>query len=317
MLWLFRTLILYESKYGSTEEVAKKLALILGPAKYCRVNEFKEEYKEFDLFIIGSPVYEESVDEKIIKFALNNTDWLQNKKVVLFCTCLSKVRSTVYLSGLKKILKRSVLLETAFGGKFDIEKLDSSDHDSIVSFMKTLHIPVKSMDITNNAEVIDYALKIKSLKDSFINSVPEAELKTEVESFLYSHNSCVLCTGFNENVRSTPIEYMYKDGYIYFLTEGGEKFANILQNKNVSISIFESYKSMADLAGMQIQGKAEIVIQDDEYNQILSYKGINYETLKKYPINMNILKVRALKAEFLYSKFKSMGYEARQILNFK
>lgn len=183
--------------------------------------------------------------------------------------------------------------------------------------MKSMHISPQNMDITNNGEIIDFALKIKNLKDTLIKPVPENELGTQIENFLTSHNTCVLCTGFNENVRSTPIEYIYKDNCLYFMTEGGEKFANILQNNNVSISIFENYISMADLAGMQITGKAEAVTENDEYSKALSCRGINYEALKKYPINMNILKVKVLKVEFLFSKFKNRGFEARQILYFK
>ncbi len=52
-----KTLIIYESKYGTTEKIAKYLSLVLGPAKYCKTTEFNGEYKDFNLIILGSPIY--------------------------------------------------------------------------------------------------------------------------------------------------------------------------------------------------------------------------------------------------------------------
>ena len=50
---MIRTLVLYSSKYGSTRDAAKIIALIKGPAVYCSVDEFKPEYREFDLLRFG------------------------------------------------------------------------------------------------------------------------------------------------------------------------------------------------------------------------------------------------------------------------
>ena len=68
---------------------------------------------------------------------------------------------------------------------------------------------------------------------------------------------------------------------MYFITEGGEKFANILLNNMVSISVYENYESMMKLAGMQITGRASIVdCNSQEYMDILGIKGINSEHIK-------------------------------------
>ena len=87
---MIRTLIVYSSKYGSTRDAAKIIALINGPAMYCSVDEFKPEYKEFENIVIGSPLHQEKLDPKIIKFVKNNREWLKEKPVSLFCTCLNK-----------------------------------------------------------------------------------------------------------------------------------------------------------------------------------------------------------------------------------
>lgn len=141
-------------------------------------------------------------------------------------------------------------------------------------------------------------------------------LKSIVDEFLRSHNTCTLSTSFNGRVRATPIEYNHFNGHIYLLSEGGEKFANILLNGNVSLAIYEDYTSMNNLAGMQISGTASLVEDSAEFKDIIKMKGLNFEFIKNLPINMNILKIEILKIEFLYSKFKERGYEARQVIKF-
>ena len=58
---MIRTLVLYSSKYGSTKDAARIIALITGPAVYCSVDEFKPEYREFEFVVIGSPMYQEKL----------------------------------------------------------------------------------------------------------------------------------------------------------------------------------------------------------------------------------------------------------------
>jgi menaquinone-dependent protoporphyrinogen IX oxidase len=87
---VIRTLIIYSSKYGSTKDAARIIALITGPAMYCDVTDFKEEYKEFENIVIGSPIIQEKLEPSIIEFVDKNRDWLNKKPISLFCTCLDK-----------------------------------------------------------------------------------------------------------------------------------------------------------------------------------------------------------------------------------
>jgi menaquinone-dependent protoporphyrinogen IX oxidase len=84
------TLILYESKYGFTEMIAKNLSLILGPAKYYRTSEFKGDINCYETVIICTPVYSDNACSNIIEYVSNNSKWLKQKKVILVCTCLAK-----------------------------------------------------------------------------------------------------------------------------------------------------------------------------------------------------------------------------------
>ena len=47
--------------------------------------------------------------------------------------------------------------------------------------------------------------------------------------------------------------------------------------------------------------------------EVLSRKGIKIENISKLPFNMNIIKITPKKYEFLYSKFKQLGFDSKQI----
>jgi menaquinone-dependent protoporphyrinogen IX oxidase/uncharacterized protein YhbP (UPF0306 family) len=314
---MIRTLVLYSSKYGSTSDAAKIIALINGPAVYCSVDEFKPEYREFDFYVLGSPVYEEKLDPSIIEFANKNRDWLKDKAVSLFCTCLDKNGGLDQLRSLEKLMDIQTLTMKAIGGRLIIDLLDEEDHDKIKEFLKLVKLPLEDMNFYNPEEVVNYSMKLKSHKDDLLISLEENKVKQAIEDFLKSHNTCTLATCHSDRVRSTPIEYNYIEGFLYLISEGGEKFANLTLNKDVSVAVYEDYTGMNNLKGMQITGRASMVEDEsDEYSSVLKLKGLNVDVIKSMPINMNMIKIVIEKVEFLNSKFKMEGGDARQIYKY-
>lgn len=310
------TLILYESNYGFTEMVAKNLSLILGPAKYCRTSEFKGDGNSYDTIVICTPVYLEGANSKVIEYVSKNSDWIKQKKVILICTCLAINMVHQYLKPLNAILGESIVLQSAIGGRLILNKLSSSDYDLIRQFCNKTGFSFTDYDLFDMQKFIELALHIKSIKDSIAKPVEPQLLRKYIVQFITNHNTCTLATGQGDNPRATPIEYIYKDNYMYFLSEGGQKFANILLNPNVSVCIYDAYKSMKELGGMQITGTAEIIdIKSEEYISVLSYKGLNPEKISSLPVNLNLIKVHINKFEFLWSEFSKLGYSTKQILN--
>ncbi len=308
-----RTLIIYESKYGCTREVAKNLSYILGPSCYCTVDEFKDEYKNFDFFVIGTPIYFENVEQKIINFLSDNKGWLIKKRVVIFCTCIYQ-NCKRYLLSIKQILDNNVIDTKAIGGRLNINILDMHDYTMMKSFCKKTGMPFRSINLYSLEEVVNYGLKLKNIKESFLERMPRDELINYVDDFLNSHNTCTLSTSYNGRVRSTPIEYIYNNSTMYFLSEGGQKFSNILLNSKVSISVYEPFTVMEKLAGMQITGKASIIQRNtDEYREVLKLKNIDEDKVFSLHVLMNLIKVEVKKVEFLYYKFKDLGYNVKQI----
>ena len=311
-----KTLIIYESKYGTTEKIAKYLSLVLGPAKYCKTSEFKDEFKDFDLILLGSPIYSGKIVPKIIDFIEKNINWLKTKKIALFCTCISTKDGNENLTKLEKILGK-VITKRALGGILKHNKLDEEDSQALKEFSEKIGFTFDDTDNFNLEDIINYGLELKSLKDDLIPLMPSLQLKNLIEEFLDSHNTCTLSTSYKERVRSTPIEYTYNNGYIYLISEGGEKFANLLLNNNVSIAVYEDYIGMNNLAGMQITGIASLIERNEnEYKDVITMKGLNLNFINNMAVNMNIIKIKIIKIEFLYSKFKKMGYEPKQIFIF-
>ncbi|SHE48295.1 pyridoxamine 5'-phosphate oxidase family protein [Caloramator proteoclasticus] len=169
-----------------------------------------------------------------------------------------------------------------------------------------------------NIEIIcKLSKELKVLRDKLvIKEMPTEKLKFFVEEYINSNTTCILTT-CGIGVRATPIEYTYKDGYLYFLTEGGEKFSNLYLNNRVSIAIYDKYQGMNKLFGMQIEGEAYFVeFASNEYKKIVDLKGYKFENIVNLPFKLNMIKVKINKVEFLNSKFKQMGYDAKQIFYF-
>jgi len=314
---MLKTLVVYSGKYGTTEDVAKTISLITGPARYCSVGNFKEEYRDFEFVVLGAPVYKGKLDQPMMEFVKQNSDWLNTKSVAAYCTCLDTNGGLRELNNLSLDYQVEFVTLKALGGRLILEDLDSDDQVSIEEFLELVKFPHEDIDFYNKEEVIKFSLKLKSLKEGLLKELDHKKLVNTVEEFINSHNTCTLATCNAGRVRSTPIEYNYLNHHLYLLSEGGEKFSNLLLNSNVSVSIYDSFKDMNSLAGMQITGKASIVSEmSDEYEAVIKLKGLNMEALNRLPVVLNMIKIDITRIEFLYSKFKDMGVDPKQILEY-
>lgn len=278
-----KTLILYESHTGFTETIANQMALILGPAFCSRASTFEGDPAAYDFIVLCTPGYSGIIDQKLLSFIEKNHESICTKRVVLLCTCLDEEEAFQCLSPLRKLLGQSVIFSS-------------------------------SVQEEAENQTIRLALEIKALRgDAGIPADPEY-LDKAIEEFILHHNTCALATGYDTSVRATPIEYTYLKGFFYFLSEGGEKFANLLRNPAVSLCIFNEYTGMSDLSGMQIKGEAELVaVGSQEYRAILDHKKINFEKLRTLAVTLNMIKVTVKKIEFLYSAFSRDGLDVKQV----
>jgi hypothetical protein len=243
-------------------------------------------------------------------FIKREREWLREKKLAFFCTCLNGQEGLRILREVEDDLGGNVIELGVLGGKLELERLKESD------FTSRMGLPPLGMDLFSQEEVINWSLHIKDLRDDIPDSMPVLKLKKAVEVFINSHNTCTFSSGSEDRVRATPVEYTYYQGQMYIFSEGGEKFANILLNENVSVAIYDAYTDMEHLKGMQITGIAELVADFEEYQRVLELKGLNMDFIQQLKVDLKLIRVQIEKVEFINSKFKDKGYQVRQILKF-
>lgn len=313
---MIKTLILYESRYGSTWEAANIISLILGPSRRIPVSQFSEKHRGYDFIVLGTPIYNGKIHPKMQIFLDNEAEWLDGKNIALFCTCLNGSEGLRVLREVEDTLKGNILELGVLGGRLEMDRLNERDYQALKEYISREGLPSQGMNLFNREEVVDLALRLMGIRDTLLVEVSSSQLRSEVEEFLKEHNTCTLATNAQGRVRATPLEYQYSQGHIYILSEGGRKFANLLSNPQVSVAIYEDYTGMGNLKGMQITGQAIIVEDMVEYEQAIKMKGLTMNYIKSLPVDLKLIRVDMEKVEFLNSQFEKEGYSSRQVLKF-
>jgi len=141
-------------------------------------------------------------------------------------------------------------------------------------------------------------------------------LQARIDSFIRDHNTGALATASEEFVRCTPIEYNFVNGYIYLFSEGGMKFKALKDNKKIGFYIFEPFEGFNKVKGLQITGRAEMIEPFcDEYLQVMEYKHIPLEAMKKLPNFLNLIKILPDSYDLLDSDLTKDGFGNRQHLD--
>ena len=309
--------VLYGSRYDTTREIAQALARILGPARASSVDVFAPSACACEFVVIGTPIFGEVPDPHVMRFVEENQDWLAQRKVALFTSSLASDESGRYRTSLSRLIGPSLVSEASFGGRLDIASLDTADRTAMDASARATGSSVNNADTLDWSAVAAWGLKLRSIRDSLGSHLDDGSLQSEIDSFLSSHNTCALATAGDGSVRATPIEYVYAAGCLYFLSEGGAKFANLLLNPHVSVCIFDPYHTMADIGGLQLTGTARLVDPlDGDADRVLGAQHLTREKLEQLPFDLNIIEVRLQRAELLLSSLSKRGVDSRQTYDF-
>ena len=308
------TLILYESRYGTSKTVANTICPILGPAKSFDINDSPQNIKYYSNVVLIFSLYGNSSCEKILKYINDNQLDFSKKRVALICVGLNKQDGENNLNKLKNIINKKEVFTKFINGEMIINKLSPEDKDKIKEFCFKMDIPFGDLGKFHDDEVLELSKDLREYFNTPQFIPPTNVTKREIEKFLANKNTCTLTTGYKDFIRATPIEYEYYDGEIFIISEGGLKFIGLSKNSNVSLCIYEDYTNMNNLCGLQISGEAQIIEPwSEEYVEILRRKDLNIDNISKLPFDMNVIKIKPKKYEFLYSKFKNLGYDSKQI----
>ncbi|HBB28975.1 MAG TPA: hypothetical protein DC000_06970 [Clostridiales bacterium] len=127
-----KALICYDTKYGSTNEICKYIKsgikMDTDIKKVCEVDSL-----DYDIIIIGSPIFIGKPMRSIENFIINNKEKLRDKKIAVFVTCWAMATkygdaSKEFLNQIKKNLPPSDLIcEKALPGKLLLDKISEKD----------------------------------------------------------------------------------------------------------------------------------------------------------------------------------------------
>lgn len=126
-----KTLIVYDSKHGSTEKICNWIKEGIGDADICKVNNVSS--LNYDLILVGSPIYFGKPLKSVTSFLENKRDELVDKKIIPFVVCLWNGKK--YLSKLKKFIP-NIEDGKIFGGRFLFHRLNKEECVNFGRMMK-------------------------------------------------------------------------------------------------------------------------------------------------------------------------------------
>jgi len=144
-------LICYDTKYGSTTEICRNISLGMkintDIKNISEINSF-----DYDLIIIGSPVFIGKPMKSVVDFIVANYENLKNKKIAVFVTCWAMATqygasSGEFLEQLKKYLPDCHLIcERALPGKLLLNKITERDQKTMERLLRRLDAMSEQFD---------------------------------------------------------------------------------------------------------------------------------------------------------------------------
>lgn len=313
---MVNTLVIYEGKYGTSRQVAHNVGAIIGNCKVLPIQEATQELNAFQNVVIVFCFrgYDTLSHTKL--YLKERQQQLKDKKLAVIGVGLTISDMAAYLKGITDIVEIREEMTYFVQGELEVTGLTKEDYKVLEAFTQKVKIPLQDMGKLSLKEVSEIGEQLRQQLHVNHNPMQVEDLKREIDGFIKKHNMLALATGSGNEVRCSPVEYIYEEGSFFIITEGGLKFRGLTQNNKVSFSIYDAYEGMDKLGGLQVTAKAKMVpIFSVEYIKIMGIRGIKIETLQKLPIDLYMVKLQPLKYEFLYSPLAKRGYEAKQCLS--
>ncbi len=141
------------------------------------------------------------------------------------------------------------------------------------------------------------------------------DVRKNAEEYISSHNIATLATCAKGLPHSSTVEYA-NDGFVLFFSTNPEsqKAKNIKENRNVSLTIDEDYKDWTKIKGIQIDGIAEEITDEEEIKKAMDIYVTKFPFVVNFPPSPNrMYKIVPKKLYFLdYKK----GFGHRDIIEF-
>lgn len=159
-----KALVAYDTRYGTTEEIAHWLAE--GLSTDCDVKNVADVTDlNYDLIVIGSPIYTDEPLPSVVQFLRDRRALLGSKNVALFLVYDKLIASKLdkYEEMIREQAPPNVLGVAIFGGYMDVNKLTEHDRRTIDDFFNRLGQRYDILDNRDKNEVLQFAQRLKNL----------------------------------------------------------------------------------------------------------------------------------------------------------
>ena len=118
-----KTVILYESKHGTTEKCATYIKDKHNIQDIMKISEFNGKISDYERIIIGTPVYIGQINKKVKAFIELNQDILFGKEVMIFICGMNdeNYEQMLTMNFSEDMIKHARIIHV--GGAYDFHKL--------------------------------------------------------------------------------------------------------------------------------------------------------------------------------------------------
>lgn len=163
-------LVIYDTKYGSTKQIAETIGQVL-EMEALSVETIDD--LQADFVVLGCPIYAGKLLPSMIDFLTVKKEVLKKKKVALFIVCGDQGTVTVqgeetggkaYLKEIKRFLEVETIAEKAFLGKMKKSLLKKEDQEILEGYSNILGVQFPDFDGLDLEEARKFAEDIKAEK---------------------------------------------------------------------------------------------------------------------------------------------------------
>jgi menaquinone-dependent protoporphyrinogen IX oxidase len=172
-----KCLVVYGSKYGATEEVARAIAEGLG-ADLATADSLPD-VQPYHVIVVGSPIYAGDYLTAVVRFIRANKSALEERKIAAFITAAADMQINPgltgeedeqlytqqdYADGLAKMAGGEVLATRGFGGRLRPDQLDERDYKMLSWFYRFLmRDDLKGFDLIDLPQARQWGERLKEL----------------------------------------------------------------------------------------------------------------------------------------------------------
>lgn len=147
-----KTLILYESQKGFTKECGEHILNLLEDTVLLDIKKDKYNLEEYDIVLVGAPIYEGKIDKTTVDFFKNNKWKLLDRKLAVFCAGMN---TGEFNQTMQESLPGEIFLHAEIvhcGGRINFDTLNR----------KEKRVLKKRLGI-KNSDFLDYFYKLDEL----------------------------------------------------------------------------------------------------------------------------------------------------------